>query len=148
VTWPRTPEEDNRILADGYAELGRHAASGGVQIWIEPLNRYEDHMINRLEQAASLCDAIGLPSVGFIADLFHMGIEETNVSAALVANRRWLRHLHGADNTRAEPGSGQTNFAAIKSALQSIGYDGFVALECRLTGDPIEALRLAVMTLS
>jgi len=146
--WPRTPEEDNKILADGYAELATHARAEGVEIWIEPLNRYEDHMVNRLEQAAALCDTIGLDSVGVMADLFHMGIEETNSAAALLANRRWVRHVHGADSNRLEPGSGQTDFAAIKRALASTGYSGFVALECRLSGEPIGALRRAVATLS
>jgi sugar phosphate isomerase/epimerase len=125
-----------------------HAKSEGVEIWIEPLNRYEDHMVNRLEQGAALCELVDLSSVGVVADIFHMGIEETNTPAALVTIRRWLRHLHGADSTRAEPGSGQTDFTAIKSALVGIGYSGFVALECRLIGDPLEALRRAATTLS
>jgi len=147
VAWPRTPEEDTKILTDGYAELASHARSAGVEIWIEPLNRYEDHMVNRLEQAVAICEAIGLPSVGLIGDLFHMGIEESDVPLALVSSQRWLRHVHGADNTRFEPGSGQTDFSAIRRSLESIGYAGVVALECRLTGDPLQALRRARATL-
>ena len=71
-------------------------------------------MVNRLDQAARLCELIGLSSVGIMADLFHMGIEEMDSPSALIGARKWLRHLHGADSTRAEPGSGQTNFAQVK----------------------------------
>ena len=105
-------------------------------------------MLNRLEQAASICDAIGLESVAIMADLFHMGLEEANSAAALRAARRWLGHIHGADSNRCQPGAGQTDFVAIKMALKEIGYTGYVALECRLTGDPAEALAQAARVLS
>src|SRR5918911_327198 len=48
---PRRAEDDRAVLIDGLAELGQHAAREGVCVLIEPLNRYEDHMINRLDQA-------------------------------------------------------------------------------------------------
>ena len=54
---PRSPEEDR----DGAARrrsptLGEHAAREGVALVLEPLNRYEDHMVNTLEQAVELVD--------------------------------------------------------------------------------------------
>ncbi|MCC2659305.1 MAG: hypothetical protein K0R37_79, partial [Arthrobacter sp.] len=45
---PRTDEEDTAVLVEALTVLGEHAASEGVEIYLEPLNRYEDHMINRL----------------------------------------------------------------------------------------------------
>jgi sugar phosphate isomerase/epimerase len=147
-TAPRPPAEDEAVLLETFGEVAEHAAREGVSIWIEPLNRYEDHMINRLEQAASLCEKIGLDSVGVMADLFHMGLEEANSASALVASRRWVKHLHGADSNRFEPGAGQTDFTAIKRALASIDYSGSIALECRLSRDPLEALRGAASVLS
>jgi sugar phosphate isomerase/epimerase len=145
---PRTPVEDEAILLEAFGEAAEHAAREGVAIWIEPLNRYEDHMINRLEQAASLCETIGLDSMGVLADLFHMGLEEVSSADALVASKRWVKHLHGADSNRFEPGAGQTDFEAIRRALATIGYTGSIALECRLSGDPLEALRRTAGVLS
>lgn len=146
--WVRTDEQDHQILLDGFGELAEHAKRSGTQIWIEPLNRYEDHMLNRLEQAVVLCEAIGLDSVGVMADLFHMHVEEANSAAALKNAKGWLRHLHGADSTRAEPGSGQMDYPAIKAALRDIEFDGAIALECRLSLSPLESLRRAARTLS
>ena len=48
---PRTPEQDREVLRAGLAELGAHAAAAGVVVLFEPLNRYEDHMVNTLAQA-------------------------------------------------------------------------------------------------
>lgn len=145
---PRSEAEDRAVLIDSFGELGEHARREGVKVLIEPLNRYEDHMLNRLEQAAALCEAIGLDSLGIMADLFHMGLEEANSAAALIAVRKWLLHLHGADSNRWEPGAGQTDFVAIKGALREIGYDGFIALECRLSDPPTAALAMAAKVLS
>ena len=54
---PRTPEEDREVLRRGLAELGAHAEAAGVVLLLEPLNRYEDHMVNTLAQAAELIAA-------------------------------------------------------------------------------------------
>jgi sugar phosphate isomerase/epimerase len=145
---PRTREEDHSVLLEGFGELGEHAKREGTKILIEPLNRYEDHMVNRLDQATALCDQIGLGSVAIIADLFHMGIEEENSADSLVAARKWLAHIHGADSNRCEPGAGQTDFSAIRQALDRIDYSGFIALECRLAAGPLAALRNAAKALA
>src|SRR5215217_3417757 len=47
-TPPRTEEEDTEILLDAFGELATHAEAEGVVIALEPLNRYENHMINTL----------------------------------------------------------------------------------------------------
>ncbi|NTU83429.1 MAG: sugar phosphate isomerase/epimerase, partial [Chloroflexales bacterium] len=78
---PRGPEEDRAVLLEGLHALGDHAAREGVLVLLEPLNRYEDHMVNTLEQAAGLCAAVGLPSVRVMADLYHMNIEERDTPA-------------------------------------------------------------------
>ncbi len=43
---------------------------------LEPLNRYEDHMLNRLGQGVELSKAAGRNSLKVMGDLFHMNIEE------------------------------------------------------------------------
>ncbi len=54
-TVPRAEEEDRRVLLDALEELGEHAESEGALVLLEPLNRYEDHMLNRVEGAVELC---------------------------------------------------------------------------------------------
>src|SRR3954467_11155545 len=47
---PRSPEQDRDALLAALTELGEHAAGEGVVLLLEPLNRYEDYVLNRLEQ--------------------------------------------------------------------------------------------------
>src|SRR5205814_2445967 len=54
----RSPEEDRAVLLEGLGELAVHAGHEGVCVLLEPLNRYGDHMLNRLEQAVELCRAV------------------------------------------------------------------------------------------
>src|SRR4028118_1378972 len=60
-TVPRTAEEDRRVLLEALKELGEHAEREGTLVLLEPLNRYEDHMLNRVEQAVELCQTVGRP---------------------------------------------------------------------------------------
>ena len=137
---PRGEAEDREVLLAGLAELGEHAAAEGVTLFLEPLNRYEDHMVNRLEQAASLIDEAGTGSVRIGADTYHLNIEEDEPADALVKFARYLGHVQVSDSNRLQPGAGHLDWSAVLGALTAIGYDGDVALESRLRGAPTEAV--------
>ena len=131
---PRSAEEDRRVLVDGFGELAEHAQAHGVLICLEPLNRYEDHMVNTLAQAVDICVAVGSPAMGVCADIYHMNIEEADVAEALVAAGDWLRHVQVSDSNRLEPGAGHVDWAAALAALRQRGFDAPLAYECRLSG--------------
>jgi len=132
---PRSPEEDRRVLLEGLQELGEHAESAGTLVLLEPLNRYEDHMLNRLDQGIELAKASGWTSVKIMGDLFHMNIEEDDLGEAIRRAEGYLAHVHLADSNRAHPGAGHTDFALAFGALREIGFDGYMAMECSVRGD-------------
>jgi len=138
---PRSEAEDREVLLAGLAELGEHARKEGVTLFLEPLNRYEDHMVNRLEQAADLIRTTGLDSIRIGIDSYHMNIEEADPAAAILAHADVIGHAQVSDSNRFQPGAGHLDWPAWLGALHTIGYDGHLALECRLTGDPLEAVR-------
>ena len=144
---PRGPEEDRAVLLDMLGQLGTHAAERGVLVLFEPLNRYEDHMVNTLAQGAELCRATGLGSIRLMADLFHMNIEEAGLAASLREAGDMVAHVHLADSSRLEPGTGHTDFAAAFRALAEVGFDGWGAIECRLSRETEAALAAAHETL-
>lgn len=144
---PRSPADDREVLVAALGELGEHAQREGVSILLEPLNRHEDHMVNRLDEAVALCDAVGLSSVGVVGDFFHINIEEDDVHAALRAARPYLAHLQASDSNRYQPGAGHLDWPALIGTLAQVGYQGYVALECRLRGEPEAALRQAATVL-
>jgi sugar phosphate isomerase/epimerase len=66
--------------------------------------------------------------------LFHMHIEETDSPQALRKAGKYVSHIHLADNTRQEPGTGDIDFVAAFKALKDIGFKGYMAYECGISG--------------
>jgi sugar phosphate isomerase/epimerase len=103
----------------------------GVELYIEPANRYMTHFINRLEQAAAIRHQIqDHPHVKIVADTFHMMLEESNPVQAIRDHGKDIGHIHLADSNRRLPGQGMIDFAAIAAALHEVGYDGWTVFEC------------------
>ncbi len=125
---PRSPAEDRKVLLEALAALAEHAAREGVWLAIEPLNRYEDYVINCLEQAVSLAEEVerelGYDSVRVCADLFHMNIEEDDLAKAITSTGSRLAHVHVDDSNRLQPGTGHLDFGTAFDALRATGYDG------------------------
>lgn len=49
---------------------------------------------------------------------------------------------HGhVSSLRCFAGAGHLDWPAWLGALHTIGFDGYLAAECRLDGDPVEAVR-------
>lgn len=137
---PRTDEEDTAVLVEAFTALGEHAAAEGVEIYLEPLNRYEDHMINRLADGVRLLKLVGLDSVRLAPDTYHMNIEESDPAAALQEAAAYIGHIQASDSNRLEPGAGNIDWALFGATLKSIGYQGTVALESRLSGPAEDVL--------
>ncbi|WP_155370016.1 sugar phosphate isomerase/epimerase family protein [Catellatospora vulcania] len=137
---PRSEAEDRQVLLDGLRQLGEHAAAEGVTFYLEPLNRYEDHMVNRLDQAIDLIREVGLDSVRVGADTYHMNIEEDDPIAALHAAAPYIGHVQVSESNRFQPGTGHIDWPAVLGVLEADGYPHYLALESRLRGEPAEAV--------
>jgi sugar phosphate isomerase/epimerase len=137
---PRTDSEDTAVLLDSLESLNKIAAETDTFIYLEPLNRYEDHMLNTLQSAAELIEMGGFSNVRLTADAFHMNIEEADLRKSIVQNKEYIAHVHIADSNRYQPGQAHLDFDYFFSALSEIDYSGNVVFECRVTGDdPIES---------
>ena len=139
-----TEQEEVDRYCDALRAVGEHAESQGMVVVIEPLIRYETHLVNRLEQAVEIAQCVGSPGVGIMADFFHMNVEEADIAQSITAAGSWIKHVHLADSNRLNPGRGHTDFEPGMRALKSIGFDGAMALECRLAdGPPLAELSLS-----
>lgn len=136
---PRTVEEDREVLLDSLEKINVLAKEAGSILFLEPLNRYEDHMINRLEQAKSLIDDGGFSSVKVLADFFHMNMEEENIAKSIEDINHLIGHVHLADSNRLMPGQGHIDFDSGFKALQKIGFTGFMSIECEISVDPVKS---------
>ena len=137
-----TEQEEIDRYRNALQVVGEHAESLGMVVVVEPLIRYETHLVNRLEQAVEIAESVGSSGVGIMADFFHMNVEEADIAQSIVAAGEWVRHVHLADSNRLNPGRGHTDFEPGMRALKSIGFDGAMALECRLAGgNPLAELK-------
>lgn len=123
-------------------QVGETARACGVTVGVEPLNRFETDMINTAEQALSLVNEIGHPSIKIALDTFHNNIEEKSIPAAIRAiGGELLCHVQGNESDRGTPGTGNVDWPGIQAALTDIGYDGAVVIET--FGAPSEELAKA-----
>lgn len=114
-----------------HAGLAAQARAAGVVVAMEPLNRFEAHLLNTAAQGAALCDMVADPAVGILYDTFHAHIEEQDPLAALAAlhARGHLAHVHLSENDRGTPGRGHAKLRETIHLLQSLGYDGWLTIE-------------------
>lgn len=138
-------ELQNSMLEDLLGRLGEEALRHQTKLLLEPVNRYESPLFNRVEQMVQLCDLIGSAGLGIIADTFHMNIEEQDIATVLRKYCSQITHIHCVDSNRFLPGQGHTDFAPIIAALREKGYSGALSFECFVKGeDHLGTLRKTV----
>lgn len=126
---PGERERDLDRLAGVLRSLGSYAGDRGVELGIEPLNRFETSFLNTTAQALELIHRTDHPAVGLGLDLFHMGIEEKSPGNALRAAGSFLKHVQVAENDRGTPGTGHLPWEDVAAALREIDYRGRVVIE-------------------
>lgn len=126
------PSEDE---LNGAAEVHRAIApiaqAAGIRNAIEALNRFESHLLNTMEQAASYVRRVNHPNFGTMYDTFHANIEEKDPIAAIETVYRTgkLNHVHISENDRGTPGRGHAKIVPAIEKLKALGYDGWLTIE-------------------
>jgi D-psicose/D-tagatose/L-ribulose 3-epimerase len=137
-----TQAEEQALFVEAVRRIGRRAGELGLRLVIEVLNRYEAHLVNTAAEAVQFVADVGGSNVGILLDAYHMNIEEPQPAAAIrqAGQRLWL--YHAADSNRQAVGRGHTDFEAQLAALDEIGYEGPIILECTAPGpDPFTAIK-------
>jgi sugar phosphate isomerase/epimerase len=116
-------------LGEALEDLGQHAARHQVPLLYEPLNRYETNLFNRIGDAAAWLRTLRTQNIRILADLFHMNIEEADISAAFRGTVGMVGHVHFADTNRRAIGLGHLDIATIVATLRDIGYAGYLSAE-------------------
>ncbi len=137
-------ELEKELFLSQLSELVESAEKNNCALLLEPLNRYETHFMNRLEQALEYCEKINSPFLRIMADFFHMSIEEVSIPAAIEKAKRWLAHVHLADSNRILPGMGHTDFSSGFKKLKEIGFTQYMALECGVPEPKEENLKKSI----
>jgi D-psicose/D-tagatose/L-ribulose 3-epimerase len=105
------------------------AADMGLEIALEPLNRFESDLVNTAADVVQLVRDIDHRAARILLDGFHMNIEEPDIERAIRLAGEKLLHLQVSENYRGTPGTGQTRWDAYRRGLEAIGYSGIVSIE-------------------
>lgn len=122
-------------LADSTKILAKVAKENGINLCIEPINRYEANTLLSLEETVSFIDKYGLEDIYILADLFHMNIEDKNIEKSLGFAGDKIKHMHVADSNRMAPGMGHIDYKAVIDTLTKSGYSGYLSIEALPFGD-------------
>jgi sugar phosphate isomerase/epimerase len=124
-------ELDKILFAEILPEIRDQAEKFHTRSLLEPLNKGETFYINRLEQAAAICDKINSPGVCMMGDFYHMSKEESDQDKAFVTGGKWLHHVHLATGkSRILPSQEPHSYVEGFKGLKRIGYQDFCSLEC------------------
>lgn len=101
----------------------------GVELIVEPVNRYEVNFINNCTEGLALVKESGRKCVKLMPDLFHMNIEDVSFRSVFEDAREYITYVHVADSNRLAPGWGHLPFDEIFRILTDTGYNGYLTAE-------------------
>ncbi|MHA1732560.1 MAG: sugar phosphate isomerase/epimerase family protein [Promethearchaeota archaeon] len=128
---PDTRETALEYILECTRECGPIADEYGVDMVVEPINRFEIDSLNTVGETAEFLEQVGHPRVKLMVDNFHVNLEESRefVEDELAKYVPFLAHVHLADTDRRAPGSGTFDYATFLGVLKSAGYGGFLSVE-------------------
>lgn len=141
-------------LADGLnqvaaflAAIADSAQAHHIAIAIEPLNRMESNILNRVSEAVALARRVNHPAIGVLADTYHMNLSYEPMDN-IVDAAPWLRHVHVARTLgrRLPAARDGEDYGKVFEALARAGYDRTLSMEAAAQADfereAADALRL------
>lgn len=122
-------ENETGIIVEVWSKVADYAKEKGVNIGIEPINRYESYVCNTAENVLDLIRKTGRDNLFLHLDTFHMNIEENNFYDPIVSAGKKLKHLHITESHRGMLGEGTVNWEELFKALKEIDFEGNLVLE-------------------
>lgn len=123
---------------DNLAWAAPQAAEAGVTLLIEALNPIDwpDYFLNTTADALEIVVRADQPNVRLQYDVYHAQMTEGNLINTTTDNFPRIGHIQIADVPgRHEPGTGEINYPNVFSTLDQLGYEGYIGLEYRPSGD-------------
>lgn len=122
-------DAEAKIITQVWSHVADYAKERGVDIGIEPINRYETYVCNTAGNVLDLISKTGKDNLYLHLDTFHMNIEENNFYDPVVLAGKKLRHIHMTESHRGMLGEGTVNWDQLFKALKEIDFEGNLVLE-------------------
>jgi D-psicose/D-tagatose/L-ribulose 3-epimerase len=147
-----TPIKGRRIFTDELAKVAPQAEERGVRILVEALPSDQSNVINTLEEAVAVVEAIHSPAVETMFDT-HNAVDEKLPHPEVIRKYfQHIAHIHVNEIDGREPGCGDYDFGALFATLRQLKYEGWVSVEAfdfsrdpkEIAGGAIRHLRRAM----
>jgi D-psicose/D-tagatose/L-ribulose 3-epimerase len=124
------PSEDELSrCAEVLRDAADYAASAGIRLSIEIVNRFECYLLNTLQQGSDFRRRVGHPNFSYMYDTFHANIEEDDPVAAYTRFASEITYIHISENQRGVPGRGHVPWKETFAAIRAAGYDDWLTVE-------------------
>ena len=123
------PEVEWQYAVESLKEICAFAEKKEIKIAVEPLNRFETHFLNRVDQALFLIEDVGYANCGIALDSFHQSIEEKDIFDSVRRAGKHIFDVHLGENSRLPPGDGSIDWKRFVAVLREVGYVGALANE-------------------
>jgi len=122
-------ENEAEIIVEIWSKVADYAKEKGVNMAIEPINRYETYVCNTAKNVLDLISKTGKGNLFLHLDTFHMNIEEDNFYDPIILAGNKLKHVHMTESHRGMLGEGTVNWNELFKALKEINFEGNLVLE-------------------
>ncbi len=122
-------DSGRRNSAAAVRDLAAEAATRGIQLGLEVVNRYETNLFNETTGALRFLDEVGEDNVSLHLDTYHMNIEEPDLAAPVLLAGDRLGYVHIGESHRGYLGSGTVDWPPFFRALRQVGYAGPITFE-------------------
>ncbi|MCA6271847.1 MAG: TIM barrel protein, partial [Phenylobacterium sp.] len=135
---------------EGLGPVVEHAKAAGVRLLLELLNSKVDHpghQCDRTAFGAEIVRQLDDPGLRLLYDGYHMQLMEGDLSRTIVDHLDLIGHVHtaGAPGRRDLDDRQEINWPAIAGLLARKGYGQWVGHEFVPRGEPVAALREAIV---
>ncbi|MCS3529204.1 sugar phosphate isomerase/epimerase [Chryseobacterium sp. JUb7] len=122
-------ESEAETIVEVWSKVADYAQEKGVNIGIEPINRYETYVCNTAKNVLDMISKTGKDNLFLHLDTFHMNIEENNFYDPVILAGSKLKHVHMTESHRGMLGEGTVNWQELFKALKEINFEGNLVLE-------------------
>jgi hydroxypyruvate isomerase len=134
----------------GLNRVKKIAEDNGVNICMELLNSKVDHpdyMADNSAWGVKLMEAVNSPNVKLLYDIYHMHIQEGDLTMTIQKNIQWMEHFHtgGVPGRHELDDRQEVQWDGVMRGIAASSFTGFVAHEfLPIATDPLTSLLQAV----
>lgn len=135
------PDDARRVYEDNLAFAAAKGGRGGIRFAIEPINQRDmpGYYLANAAQARAVIDAVGMPNLGLLFDVYHAQVEEGGLSRIFLDSP--VFHIQvAAEPGRNEPPTGEIAYPFLFDLFDREGYDGWIGCEYRPAAATVDGL--------